>query len=314
MDYVLLIAGFVLLIKGADWLVKSASKLARSFGISTLVIGLTVVAFGTSAPELAIGIISGVQQANQVTFGDVVGSSIANIALIIGISAFIHPLHVGRMVTKKEIPISFGVQMLLLILALLGRMLSLMDGIILLAVFTAYLAYLFISELRKRKEAVCTELREEACGRKERWKQALILIAGLAGLFLGGKLVVDSSVNIARGFGMSEAMIGVTVVAFGTSLPELITCIMAAVKKEHDIAIGNIVGSNIFNVLFILGVSTTIHAIPTPEGVNTDIYVMLGVTALLFALAAIFKKINRYSGALFVLIYAAFITYKIVTL
>ena len=323
MNFIYMVIGFVLLIKGADWLVGSASKLAKSFGISTLIIGLSVVAFGTSAPEATIGIFSGIKHTNAITLGDVVGSSIANIALIIGISALISQLTVDRSILKKELPMSFAIQVLFFALAVIGEVVSRFDGMLLLAFFLFFLYYLWNSTRKSSTEMIeeneSSEVNSEETNDirlnvKYRFKQVLFLGIGLACLILGGNIVVDSSINIAQAFGLSEALIGVTIVALGTSLPELVTCVVAALKKESDIAVGNIIGSNIFNILFVLGLSSTINPIKMVRGVYLDIAAMLISTLLLYGLAVFHKRVTRFGGVALVGFYILFIVYKVITI
>ncbi|WP_010249871.1 calcium/sodium antiporter [Acetivibrio cellulolyticus] len=319
-----LIIGFILLIKGADWLVDSASKLARSFGVPALVIGLSVVAFGTSAPEATIGIFSGITHTNAITLGDVIGSSIANIALIIGVSALLSPLSVDKSVLNKEIPMSFVIQVVFLILAIIGALLARVDGIILLCGFALFLYYLWHSAKRSTAELIEeNELQKKENTDKEedkhfalkyRLKLVIFLAIGLACLIFGGNMVVESSVGLAHAFGLSEALIGITIVAFGTSLPELVTCVVAAVKKESDIAVGNIIGSNIFNVLFVLGISSVINPIKITSEVYWDFGVMLLSTLLLSGLALFRKKITRFGGAVLLGFYILFVAFKVVTI
>jgi cation:H+ antiporter len=327
MNFIYLVIGFVLLIKGADWLVGSASKLAKSFGVSSLIIGLSVVAFGTSAPEATIGIFSGIKHTNAITLGDVIGSSIANIALIIGISALLSPLIVDKSILKKEIPMSFGIQVLFIVLAVIGGVVSRFDGMLLLAFFLLFLYYLWSSAKRSSADMIAEEknMNQNEAGLDQttydnrinanyRLKLVLFLGIGLACLIFGGNMVVDSSVSIAHAFGLSEALIGVTIVALGTSLPELVTCVVAALKKESDIAVGNIIGSNIFNILFVLGMSSTINPIKMSRGVYWDIAAMLISTLLLFGLAVFRKKVKRSGGVALVGFYILFIAYKVITI
>ena len=322
MNFAYLVIGFVLLIKGADWLVDSASRLARSFGVSPLIIGLSVVAFGTSAPEATVGVFSGIKHTNAITLGDVIGSSITNIALIIGISAVLLPLPVDKPILKKELPMSFIIQVLFLGLAMTGSILSRLDGIILLVLFLIFLVYLWKSirnpSNEKPGEEETTEEGQEGAnssiGIKYKLKLVLLLIIGLACLVFGGNLVVDSSVGIAHAFGLSEALIGVTIVALGTSLPELVTCVVAAYRNECEIAVGNIIGSNIFNILFVLGISSTISPIKITGAIYTDIAAMLLSTIILFLLAVFRKRLSRISGLALVCLYSLFIIYKIVTI
>lgn len=314
MQYVLVIAGFVLLIKGADWLVESAKKIAFSLGVSAFVVGMSVVALGTSMPEAAIGVLSGISKTNDISLGDVLGSCIANIALILGVGALIMPVVVDPKAIKVDIPISFGTQAVLLAMMLIGAAITRAYGIILLIMFALYCLYL-ARKAKKESGLFREELGgsegKEAEDNKVTVKTILLLLLGLAGLIGGAKLVVDNGVEIARQFGMSEALIGVTVVALGTSLPELITTIVASVRKHADIAIGNIIGSNIINITLVLGLTVTINPIAVNPGAIITAVAMLAVTLLLFLLALPRKRLGRFSGVVLLAVYAGFITYSI---
>lgn len=330
MHFLFLAAGLILLVKGADLLVTSASKIAARLGIPAFIIGLTIVAIGTSAPEAAIGIFSAARKANQITLGDVIGSSIVNIALILGISASILPMKVERLVARREIPLSFAIQALLLVLILTGWNVSRIEGIILLLGFAAFNGFILRETLAKKNRKDKSELKNllaretelpvpaGATRKKKKGESLAFLTAtfliGLAGLVLGGNLVVDNSVAIAESLGLSKEFIGLTVVALGTSLPELVTCVVAAIRKEEDIAVGNIIGSNIFNVLFVLGMSSVIHPIAVKSDILPDMAFMLGATVLLFVPSFFRKGIGRWSGSVFILYYIAFISYKAIGL
>lgn len=316
MQYLLVAVGFALLIKGADWLVESAKKLALSMGVSAFIVGMSVVALGTSMPEAAIGVLSGMARANDISLGDVMGSCIANIALILGVGAVIMPIAVERSAIRVDLPISFFTQAVLLVVVLTGAALTQAHGVVLLVLFIAYCVYL------ARKAKAESSLINEAIGdgdndpdiqqrEKPTVKTILLLLLGLAGLIGGAKLVVDNAVGIARQLGMSEALIGVTVVALGTSLPELITTIVASVRKQADIAVGNIIGSNIINVTLVLGLTVVINPIAIKPGVAVEAVIMLAVTALLFFLALLKKQVGRVSGFTLLMAYAGFITYSI---
>jgi cation:H+ antiporter len=367
MSFVLLIVGFVLLIKCADILIDSAARLAHLLAIPSFIIGFSIIAFGTSAPELAIGIFSGIREANQITLGDVVGSCIANIALIIGITSIIHSLHIEKSVLYKDIPISFAMQLLLAVLLLSDGVLSRIDAAVLLALFVAFLAYIFkrSKELRPASEEAAPEQIEKPAlvgedipgpGRIERAEEgeaeeaaeaaeaeeaeelieaamemeesklkdsvevkehSVLKLAGwiavsLVGIIGGGNLIVNSSTEIARMFGLSDVLIGLTVVAIGTSLPELVTSVVAALRKQSDIAVGNIIGSNIFNVLFVLGASALIHPIPTVGGIAADFAFMLAATCGIFILSLRRKRVGKAGGIALLVLYAAFMAFKII--
>lgn len=311
MSFILLIVGFVVLIKSADILIDAASKLAKLYAIPSFIVGFSVVAFGTSAPELAIGIFSGIKQNNLITLGDVLGSCIANIALIIGISAIIRPISIEKSVLYKEIPISFGVQFLLLLMLTIGGVLSKIDAIILILLFALFLFYIYNRSKNSTNELINNEVEIKVDSETSKIKLAGLMIISIIGIILGGNLIVNSSTTIAQMFGLSDVLIGVTVVAIGTSLPELVTSVVAALKRQSDIAIGNIIGSNIFNILLVLGVSSFIYPIPKAEGINVDIFVMLFTTVLAFLVSLRNKKISKLSGILLLTLYVLYMSYKV---
>lgn len=334
MSFFYLVIGLIFLVKGADLLVDSASKLAKMYGVPAFIIGLSVVAFGTSAPEAAIGVLSGIKQANQITLGDVVGSSIVNIVLVIGLTSVILPLKVERSVTRKEIPISFIIQVVLVFMAYVGGVISRIDGIVLLIGFILFIFYIGKQsqntvdidnnnddgnsyEQRPSDDLnISKSLVQDGPVGKDKSKLYILkllglLMLGLAGLIAGGNIVVDSSVEIAHMFGLSETLIGLTVVAIGTSLPELVTCVLAAAKKEVEIAVGNVIGSNIFNVLFVMGLSTLIYPIGVTRDVFIDFAVMLAATLLLFVLTLLKASVSRIGGIILLLYYGLYLTMKI---
>lgn len=276
------IAGMILLIKGADWLVEGASSLARRIGTSDLVIGLTIVSFGTSSPELIVNIIASIQGSADIAIGNIVGSNISNTLLILGVTAIIAPLAVQRSTVLKEIPFCFLAASVLFLLAndmlLNGHHingLSQSDGYVLLAFFVIFLYYTFGMKRIENGHTKAT---------KSVFLAVFLILIGLGGLLGGGKLAVDAAIKIAQIFGLSEALIGLTVVAIGTSLPELAASAVAAHKGKADIAVGNIIGSNIFNILWILGISAAIKPIPFQHALNIDLIVVAASTLLLFFL------------------------------
>ncbi len=297
MTLFMLIGGFILLTLGASWLVDGAASIAKRYGISSLVIGLTVVAFGTSAPEMVVNVVSALQGTTDIAIGNVLGSNIFNILAILGLSALIRPLPVQESTIRTEIPLSLIAALLLFPLgasflslpldgpdpAALGRI----DGIILLLFFAYFLRHTF-------KTARCGT---DECGDMQVYglpRSIAMVVAGLAMLVFGGKFLVDAAVEIARYFGMTERVIGLTIVAAGTSLPELATSMVAAYKKNADIAIGNIVGSNIFNIFLILGVSSVIRPLPFSGGTTVDLSVTALASMLLFAL--VYRHHDRRLG------------------
>lgn len=304
-------AGLVALYFGAEWLVRGASRLARAFGISALVVGLTVVAFGTSAPELIVSILAATAGQSDVAVGNVVGSNVANIALILGIAAMIQPMRVELALLGREMPIMIGTAIAIPLLGwdlLLGRL----DATILLVAFVAYI-WMAIALAKKERPEIEAEFEEfEASQRMEHGRESLwidlgLVILGLAVLVGGARLLVTSAVFFARSWGVSELVIGLTIVAVGTSLPELATSVIAAVKKEADIAIGNVVGSNIFNVLLILGGTSAIHPVSVnPILFRFEIPAMIALSVILVPFAWTRLRLERWEAGLFFAAYIAF--------
>ncbi len=316
LNYLLLILGFVLLIRGGDWLVDGASSLAKRFGLSALFIGLTIVAFGTSAPELIVNIFASISGNNDIATGNIVGSNLCNILLILGISSLVYPLKVTHGTTWKEIPFSL---LAILVVGLMandalfeGRIfsqISRIDGLVLIGFFVIFLYYTIgISKVES------TSNEDGDIKIFPVWRSVFMILLGLVFLTVGGKMIVDSSVQIALALGVSEALIGLTIVAIGTSLPELATSVIAARKHNADIAVGNIVGSNIFNIFWILGLSAVIHPINFNTVLNFDILMVILVTVALFSAMFIGKKheLERWQGASFLGIYCAYIVYLVI--
>lgn len=314
MSLLLFIAGMVLLIVGSNWLVDGASSLARRFNISDLVIGLTIVAFGTSSPELIVNLFASFNGNTDIAIGNVVGSNIFNTLAILGLTAIVTPIAVKSTTVWKEIPFSI---LAVLVMAFMANdmlidgkfkdIISRIDGFILLCFFSIFMAYTFA--LAKSSGP----LKEVTAVEMSLLKAIIFIITGLAGLFFGGKFLVEGAVSIARFLGISEAVIGLTVVAAGTSMPELATSVVAAIKKKSDIAIGNVVGSNIFNIFFVLGISASIRPIPlaTDNSSNFDMIflIIMSMLLLIFVFLGKEKKINRLEGAIFFL---AFVAYTLV--
>ncbi|MBQ8727935.1 MAG: calcium/sodium antiporter [Oscillospiraceae bacterium] len=294
----LLALGFTMLIKGADWFVDGASGIATKFGIPQLVIGLTIVAMGTSAPEAAVSISAAIGGSADITIGNIVGSNILNIFIILGISAVITTLAVASSTIKYETPFMILITILLLVLGL-DKTIGLIDGIILIAAFITYLTYLFIMAKKNKEEQ--PEARPMAI-----WKAILLTIIGLALIILGSNVTVDAATAIAQAFGVSERFIGLTIVALGTSLPELFTSVSAARKHNADIAIGNIVGSNIFNILFVVGLSSVIIPVPFASNFIFDTIVAIVAAALLLVCCLKTKSLKRWAGILMLICYVAY--------
>lgn len=314
--YILFFLGFILLIKGADWLVSGASSLAYRFGISALVVGLTIVAFGTSAPELIVSLLASMNGNTDIAIGNIVGSNIANILLILGISAVIYPLAVQKSTVWKEIPFALLAVLVLILIAndqiVDGEsvsMISRIDGFVLIAFFIIFLYYIFGTVFQGSDEK--SEVPDSDFSQV---RVALQLIGGLVGLIVGGKWIVDGAVFFASSLGVSESLIGLTIVAIGTSLPELATSAVAAYKKNVDIAVGNIVGSNIFNVFWILGMSAIVTPLPFSAGANFDVLVAIGATLLLFFALFVGKKhtIEKWQGVVFILLYILYVAYLVI--
>ncbi|HQU58089.1 MAG: calcium/sodium antiporter [Phaeodactylibacter sp.] len=315
LNFLLLTIGFVFLIYGANKLVDAASDLARRLNVPNLVIGLTIVAFGTSAPELSVNLIAAARHSTDIALGNVIGSNILNILLILGISALFAPLSVKSSTTWIEIPLAFLSALVVLAMAAdpwldqAGQdVISRSDGIILLFFFTIFLVYNFQLARRGGNEEESMETKLYTTP-----KAVLYILFGLALLLVGGRLIVDNAVALARLAGWPERIIGLTVVSIGTSLPELATSIVAARKRNTDLAIGNIVGSNIFNVFLILGLSSVIYPIPVAEGAIFDILVNILASALLFVFIFTGKgrRLDRSEGILFLLIYFAYLVWLI---
>jgi len=307
-----LILGLGLLIKGADFLVNGASELARKYKVSDLAIGLTIVSFGTSAPEFVVNTYASFQNHQDIVFGNVIGSNNFNLFIILGIAGMITPLIVQSSTVWKEIPISFIAIVFLFIMAndffdQDSHVMTRVDGFILLAMFALFLFYVY-KQLKSDKNEI--ESTQKNYGILKIWG---FIIGGLIGLIIGGRLVVTSAVEMATTLGISEKIIGLTIVAVGTSLPELATSVVAAIKKNNDIAVGNIIGSNIFNIFFILAVSALIQPIGYETVFNNDLYLLAGGTLFLFI--AMFtgqkKKLDRWEAIVLLIIYIAYVVYLI---
>lgn len=305
------VVGFVCLVYGANWLVDGASDLAKKYGISDLVIGLTIVAFGTSLPELVVNVIASAEGLNDLILGNIVGSNNFNTFVILGVAGLIMPISVQSSTAKKEIPLSLFVTVLLLFLlndfSFAGSgSLSRFDSLILISVFLAYLYYVYDqakSNIRENAEPVNTSA----------YKLWGLILVGLVTLIIGGRLVVKNGVNIAESLGVSEKIIGLTIIAAGTSLPELMTSVVAAFKKNVDIAIGNVVGSNILNILFVLSISGFIHPIAYNPKFNIDILFLIAGTVFLLSsmVTGTKKQIDRWEAAILFMAFIAYVVYMI---
>lgn len=311
----LFIGGLALLVLGAEFLVRGASKLALSVGISPLVVGLTVVAYGTSSPEMAVSIQAAISGRDDLAVGSVVGSNVFNVLFILGASALMTSLVVARQLVRQEIPVMIGVSLLLLFLCVDARV-SFAEGALLVALLLGYTVFVIVQSRRELKpEAGAGEVSRDRSGWHRHWATQLLLVAGgLSLLVLGANWLVEAAVAIAKGLGVSELVIGLTILAAGTSLPEVATSILAAIRGQRDIAVGNVVGSNIFNILGVLGIS----AVAAPQGLSValamvvfDIPVMIAVAVACLPVFFTGHLIARWEGALFVVLYAAYTVYLI---
>lgn len=298
----LLALGFVLLVKGADWFVDGAASIAEKLGIPQLVIGLTIVAMGTSAPEAAVSLTAAFHGNADITIGNVVGSNILNILIILGLAAVICPMKVARLTAFVDIPVTIVITLLLLLLGYDGTV-SRLDAGILLLFFIAYLSYLFAMT---KKDLIVGESEEEGAKIQSVPKALLFTVVGLALIIVGSSLAVDAASAIATILGLSERFIGLTIVALGTSLPELFTSVAAAIKKNPDMAIGNIVGSNIFNILFIVGLSGLVIPVPFVSAFRFDTLIATAATVLLFVLTLPTKRLGRVAGIIMLVGYGAY--------
>ena len=317
LSIILLLAGFVLLVKGADFFVEGSSSIAKFLKIPAIVIGLTIVAFGTSAPEAAVSIIAGIKGSNDIAVGNVIGSNMFNLLVVLGISAIIKPVKIDSQIIKKEFPFMALATAALLIMSFdvvfgngQSNVISRNEALILLMLMGIFLYSIITTALRQRKENDANS--DEEKPKHSLFKSILFTIGGLAGIIIGGQLVVDSAEKIALALGMSETLVGLTIVAVGTSLPELVTSIVAAKKGESDIAIGNVVGSNIFNILFVLAASAAI----TPMNINSqgliDMVILMILTIVSYVFCVTKKSVNRIEGITLSAAYAAYLAYAII--
>ena len=315
--YILFVVGFVLLIKGADWLVSGSASVAKKYNISDLVIGLTIVSMGTSMPELIVNILAGTSGASEIAIGNVVGSNIANILLILGVAAFIYPLTIKESTVMSQIPFSI-IAILLVAFAAnapifnpdYSLMISRLDGVVFILFFALFMVYI----IKLAREGRADMIEEAPDKVLPMGKSILFILLGMVGLFLGGKWVVDGAIKIAEQFGLSQNLIGLTIVAIGTSLPELVTSAMAAYRKNTDIAVANVIGSNIFNLLWVLGISAMISPMKYDPVVNADIIVLLVATCLIiFSLMTGRAKnqIGKPTGIFFLACYIAYTAFLI---
>lgn len=313
MSFLLLIIGFFFLIKGADLFVEGASSIAKKFNVPAMVIGLTIVAMGTSAPEAAVSITSSLAGQNDMSVANVVGSNFFNILVVLGVSAIIAKLPVQKGTIKKDAPFLLLVSTLLLLFGL-NLNISRIEGLILLAVF----AYFLIDTVKSAKKSsqetaneAATTMDVEVAGQSSMPKTILLSIIGVVGIVLGGDMVVNSATDIATSFGMSANLVGLTIVAIGTSLPEFVTSVVAIKKGETEIAIGNVIGSNIFNILLVLGLATTISPITISAFALIDVIFMVAITVLLYFFMKKDNSLVKSQGIIFLILYVAYMAYTI---
>ena len=306
-NILLLVLGMFFMIKGADFFVDGASNIAKALKIPTLIIGLTLVSIGTSAPELSVSVTSALQGKDDMSFGNVLGSNIFNVFVVIGASALMMPLAVSKDIIKKDIPILLGIYAVLVLFAFVidPYQISLIEGIIIFLLFLAYTIYLIFRAKDEPNE-------EEETKSKPWWLNAIFVVLGLLGIIVGGNFVVDNASEIAKILGMSELLISLTIVAVGTSLPELVTSVVAAKKGENDIAVGNAIGSCLFNIVLILGISSMIFPVGLELYQLVDVIVMIIAVVLIFVFAFKSYKINKWQGVVLILLYVVYLAYIII--
>lgn len=305
----LLVLGFVLLVKGADFFVDGSSSVAKRLRVPSMIIGLTIVAMGTSLPECSVSVSASVAGKNDLAIANAVGSNLFNLMAACGMCALICPLTIQKSTLKREYPLSLGVTVLLLVSGLLGMVVGRIDGILMLAVFAVFLYGMILSARKSRTD-------QTSEGEEYRmlpvWKCVLFIIGGAAAIICGGDLVVDSASEIASAFGLSDNLIGLTIVAFGTSLPELVTSVVAAKKKEVDMALGNVIGSNIFNILMVLGLAAAISPIAFTQENAVDIAILIGFSLLTWIFCLTSGKLQRWEGGVMMTLYSGYVVYACV--
>lgn len=307
-NVVLLLVGFVLLIKGADFFVDGSSSVAKLLGIPGFVIGLTIVAMGTSAPEAAVSITAGMQGSNEIAISNVVGSNIFNLLVVAGLCAVIKPYKIEKEMLKRDFPVNVVVNALLLVLMFLGKALGLVDGLLLLLLFILYLFFVVFTAFKDKDSQS-----EEEVKTMHPVVAVLCIVGGLTAVILGGNLVVNNAKEIALALGWSETFIGLTIIAIGTSLPELVTSVVAAKKGESGLALGNVIGSNIFNIMLILGLSSSLSTIAVDTSAIINVVILLIVTASIYVACLVKKGMGRVVGAVCVLGYIGYTAYLLLT-
>ncbi len=307
-NIILLLIGFVLLIKGADFFVDGSSSVARLLGIPGFVIGLTVVAMGTSAPEAAVSITAGISGSNEIAISNIVGSNMFNLLVVAGLSAVIKPYKIEKTMLNRDFPVNVGTSLVLLLMLIFGLTLSRFDGIILLVAFILYIGFVLYKAFKNRESNLDTEVKTMSPV-----LSVIAIIGGLAAVIFGGDLVVDNAVAIAEALNWSETFIGLTIIAIGTSLPELVTSVVAARKGESGLALGNVIGSNLFNILFVLGMSVTISPIAVDSSMIINAVILFVVTLVIYICSVIKKGMGRIVGGTCVASYIAYTLYLIMT-
>lgn len=307
MVYIWLILGFFLLVKGADLFVDGASNAAKLLRIPSIIIGLTVVAMGTSLPEASVSVTAALAGRNELSLSNVVGSNIFNLIVVVGASALLHPIAVQASVLKKDFPLSIIITALALLMCGKSMMLDRTEGILLLIIFVIYLISTVLDALKHRKNTVD----EESKSMLSLPSTLIYIIIGTAAIICGGNLVVDSASAIAANFGLSQTLIGLTIVAVGTSLPELVTSVVAAKKGESDLALGNVIGSNLFNLLMVLGISCTLHPVAVASESIIDLLFLIVVSIIIYLFSLSRRTVSRLEGALMLPLYIAYSAYII---
>lgn len=303
LNILLLVVGFALLIKGADFFVDGSSSVAKLLKVPSVVIGLTIVAMGTSAPEAAVSITAGIAGSNEIAISNVVGSNIFNMLVVVGVCALIKPFALDKTILKRDFPVNIVALTILLGMMLVGSVLSRINGVLMLIIMALYIAWLVITAIRNREES------SEEIKTLSPFKSILFIVIGLAAVIFGGDLVVDNATVIAKAAGWSETFIGLTIIAIGTSLPELVTSIVASKKGENGLALGNVVGSNIFNILFILGLSSSISPIAVDSRAVFNVIFLIIMTVAMYLLCVVRKKLGRVEGSIMVFVYALYTIY-----
>ena len=301
----LLILGFVLLIKGSDFFIDGSSNIASILKIPTLIVGLTIVALGTSAPEAAVSITSSISGSNALAVSNVIGSNLFNMLLIIGLCAFLNELRIGHNVLNEDLPFLVIITLILSAIILIGWNVSQIEGIILLIIMVLYIIYLVYNAKHTKDSEIVNKPKMGLL------RSIIYIIFGVAGIIIGADFVVDSASYIAMSFGMSETLVGLTIVAMGTSLPEIVTSLTALKKDENQLIIGNVVGSNIFNILFVLGASSAISPITVNPSMLIDIMLMLGVTVLFYIFGRTQEKYDKKEGAVLLILFIAYMAFAI---